>query len=71
MATVEERNARLDALEKAVQQYQTAQLKTLKRRVDVCQRILQGRTGSTRLAQAAVQQSSQLAVTSINQFLTG
>lgn len=71
MATVAERNARLDALETAVQQYAAAQIKTLNRRVDVCQRILQGRTGSTRLAQASVQQSVQLAATSINQFLTG
>jgi len=71
MATIAERNVRLDALETAVQQYAAAQTKLLNHRVDVCKRILQGRTGSTRLAQDSVQQSSQLAATSINQFLTG
>lgn len=71
MATVAERNERLDALQTAVEQYATQQRKTLNHRVDVCQRILQGRTGSTRLAQASVNQSSELVVTSINDFLTG
>jgi len=71
MATVAERNARLDALQLAVTQYADKQRKTLNRRVDVCQRTLQGRTGSTRLAQAAVSQSTALAYTSINDFLTG
>ena len=65
------RNVRLDALQQAVTDYATAQRKLLNHRVDVCQKILQGRTGSTRLAQAAVNESSALAVTSINQFLTG
>lgn len=71
MSTVAERNKRLDALQTAVTQYAAQQRKTLNHRVDVCQRILQGRTGSTRLAQAAVNQSSELVVTSINDFLTG
>ena len=71
MATVAERNARLDVLEQAVKQYATQQKKLLTRRVSVCKRILRGRTGSERLAQASVQQSSQLVVDEINEFLTG
>jgi hypothetical protein len=71
MATIAERNQRLDALQSAVTQFAEQQRKTLNHRVDVCKRILQGRTGSTRLAQAAVSQSSELAVASINDFLTG
>jgi hypothetical protein len=71
MATTAERNARLDALEQAVKQYAKKQRKTLNSRVDVCKRILRGRTGSDRLAQAAVQQSSALVVNTINDFLTG
>jgi hypothetical protein len=71
MATVEERNKRLDALETAVKQYATKQRKSLNARVDVSKRILRGRTGSDRLAQVAVEQSSALVVTTINDFLTG
>ena len=71
MATVAQRNARLDELEQAVKQYAAAQRKQLTHRVDTCKRILRGRTGSDRLAQASVQQASGLVVTEINEFLTG
>jgi hypothetical protein len=71
MATTAERNARLDALAKATTEYAEQQTKQLNRRVDVSKRILKGRTGSERLAQAAVQQSSALVVNTINDFLTG
>lgn len=71
MATVAERNARLDTLEQAVKQYATKQRLELNHRVDVCKRILRGRTGSDRLAQASVQQSMTLVVTNIDEFLTG
>jgi hypothetical protein len=71
MATTAERNARLDQLEQAVKQYAAAQRKQLTHRVDTCKRILRGRTGSDRLAQAAVQQSTGLVVTEIDEFLTG
>jgi hypothetical protein len=39
--------------------------------VDVSKRILRGRTGSDRLAQASVQQSTGLVVDVIDEFLTG
>lgn len=71
MATVSERNARLDALQQAVTQYAAKQRSTLNRRVDVNKRILRGRTGSDRLAQDSVQQSTQLVVAEIDDFLTG
>lgn len=71
MATTVERNARLDELEQAVKQYAAAQRKQLTHRVDVSKRILRGRTGSDRLAQAAVQQSTGLVVAEIDEFLTG
>lgn len=71
MATTAERNARLDQLEQAVKQYAAVQRKQLTKRVDACKRILRGRTGSERLAQAAVQQSTGLVVNEINEFLTG
>ena len=71
MATAAQRNARLDALQQATIQYADRQRKELNRRVDVCKKILKGRTGSERLAQAAVDQSSSLVVTTINDFLTG
>lgn len=71
MSTVAERNARLDALQTAVSQYATAQRDTLNKQVARCKAILQGRTGSERLAQSAVQQGTTLAVQQINEFLTG
>jgi hypothetical protein len=71
MATIAERNARLDALAEATKKYAAAQRAELNRRVDVCKRILQGRTGSERLAQSSVQQSTTLVVEQINDFLTG
>lgn len=71
MATAAQRNARLDALQQATVQYAAKQRKELNKRVDVCKKILKGRTGSERLAQAAVDQSSSLVVTTINDFLTG
>ena len=71
MATTAQRNARLDELEQAVKKYAAAQRKQLTHRVDVSKRILRGRTGSDRLAQAAVQQSTGLVVAQIDEFLTG
>ena len=71
MATIADRNARLDALQTAVTEWADAQRKQLNRRVDVCTRILQGRTGSARLAQSAVQQSTTLVTAKIDDFLTG
>ncbi len=66
-----ERNARLDALKSATQDWATQQKKRLNDQVSLSKRILKGRTGSERLAQASVQSVSELAVDQINDFLTG
>ena len=71
MATLQERNARLDALQEAVTQYAATQRKALKRQVEVNKKILAGRTGSQRLAGASVEAASALTVDEINEFLTG
>lgn len=66
-----DRNARLDALKAATQAWASAQRQRLKDQVALGKRILKGRTGSERLAQASVQSVSELTVTQINDFLTG
>lgn len=69
--TLEERNARLDALQDAVTQYAKTQRAALTDQVARNKQILKGRTGSERLASAAVEASSALTVATINDFLTG
>lgn len=67
----QERNARLDALKTAVEQWAEQQKERLNAQVALGKRILKGRTGSERLAQASVQSVSDLTVNKINDFLTG
>ncbi len=69
--TTEERDARLDVLSTAVEQWAENQKQRLNAQVALGKRILKGRTGSERLAQASVQSVSDLAVDQINDFLTG
>ena len=69
MASVAERNQRLDALSAAVKTYATKQREQLKQRVATAKNILKGRTGSERLAQASVQASSDLVVAEVDEFL--
>jgi hypothetical protein len=69
--TLEERNQKLDALEKAVTDYAKAQREYLNGQVARNKQILKGRTGSERLANASVEASTALTVASINDFLTG
>lgn len=71
MATQDERNARLDQLSKATTDWANSQRTYLQNQSALCKRILKGRTGSERLAQAAVNIVSALTVDQINQFLTG
>jgi hypothetical protein len=65
------RNQRLDALQSAVQAWASAQTTYLNNQVTALQAILTGRTGSDSLPQTAVDATSALVVTSINDFLTG
>lgn len=66
-----ERNERLDALSEATAQWADQQKQRLNNQVALGKRILKGRTGSERLAQASVDAVSDLAVDQINDFLTG
>lgn len=66
-----ERNKRLDALNEATVQWAEQQKQRLNNQVALGKRILKGRTGSERLAQASVDAVSDLAVDQINDFLTG
>lgn len=65
------RNARLDALVTATNDWAQKQTDLLNAQVALNKRILKGRTGSERLAQTSVEASSSLTVDEINQFLTG
>jgi hypothetical protein len=69
MASVADRNARLDALVQAATQWATSRTNTLQNQVAVLKAILVGRTGSERLAQTSVSATSDLVVSSINDFL--
>ncbi len=69
-ATIE-RNARLDALRSATEEWATQQKQRLNAQATLGKRILKGRTGSERLAQTSVQSVSELTVEQINDFLTG
>jgi len=69
MASVADRNARLDALVQAAQDWAKTRTDELNNRVSSAKAILQGRTGSERLAQTGVSATSDLVVDEINQFL--
>lgn len=66
-----DRNARLDALLEATEAWAARQTRNLNDQVTLSKRILKGRTGSERLAQASVQSVSNIAVDQINDFLSG
>lgn len=69
MASTAERDARLDALAEAARAWADAKTKELKNRTETAKAILQGRTGSERLAQVAVEAASTLVVSEIDEFL--
>lgn len=71
MASKEDRDARLDNLGQAVKDWAKTRRKQLTAQADFSKKLLQGRTGSERLAQASVDAASELTVDEINQFLTG
>jgi hypothetical protein len=64
-----DRNARLDALVSATQAWATQRQSAITTQVATNKAILQGRTGSDRLAQSAVDAASDLVVSSIDDFL--
>jgi hypothetical protein len=69
MASTAERDSRLDALLSAAEAWADARTTELQNRVASSKKILQGRTGSERLAQAAVSATSSLVVAEIDEFL--
>ena len=71
MASQAERNARLDALKKAVVEYADRQKARLQKQVKRNQQKLDGRGGSDGLAHSSVQASEELVVDEISTFLTG
>jgi hypothetical protein len=71
MATKEDRDARLDKLNTAVAAWADKRTAVLQTQVAFSKRLLRGRTGSERLAQASVEAATALTVDQINQFLTG
>jgi hypothetical protein len=69
MSAVSDRNTRLDALVSATTAWATQRQNDINQRVATSKLILQGRTGSERLAQASVSAASDLVVSSIDDFL--
>ena len=69
MADIAARDARLDALATATKDWAKKQRKLLQDRVAINKKILKGRTGSERLAQASVSAASALVVEEIDSFL--
>jgi hypothetical protein len=69
VASLAERNARLAALAKATSAWASRRREELQKRAALNKKILAGRTGSERLAQASVQAGADLVVDSINDFL--
>ena len=67
--TVAARNQRLDALASAVTFWADKKRTEINDRVASSKKILQGRTGSERLARAPVQAASTLVVDAISDFL--
>lgn len=64
-----ERNARLDALQAATTQWGESRKRKLADQVTIAKTILRGRTGSDRLAEAAVSATSDLLAEQIDDFL--
>jgi hypothetical protein len=69
MSSVDERNTRLDQLLAATTTWTDKRRIELKARVAANKKILKGRTGSERLAQASVAATSALVVDEIDAFL--
>lgn len=70
-ASIEDRNARLDALGSAISEWAATRKDYLQKQVAFSKRLLKGRTGSERLNQASIESATALTVDQINSFLTG
>ena len=70
MSSLDDRNARLDALIAATNSWAEQAQANINQRVATCRLILQGRTGSDSLAQSAVSATTDVVVDEIDQFLS-
>lgn len=66
-----DRDARLDALKKATEEWTEKETKRLEDEAKFLKSVLKGRTGAGRLANQNVADSSKLVVDEISQFLEG
>jgi len=66
-----ERDARLDALKEAVEEWADKEITRLEDEATFLKSILKGRTGAGRLTEQNVADASKLVVDEISQFLTG
>lgn len=64
-----ERDARLDKLKKATEEWADKRIKQYEARVASNKALLKGRTGAERLAQSTVRAASDLVVRAIDDFL--
>lgn len=71
MATKAERDARLDALDRAVDEWGERETKRLGDEVTFLKSVIKGRTGAGQLADQGVADASNLLVQKIGQFLEG
>ncbi len=71
MADTAARNARLDQLSQAVQQWAQQQTNNVNNQIATLKAILQGRGGAQALANSAVTATSNLVSNEIDQFLVG
>lgn len=71
MGTREARDARLDELVKATNEWETKRTKELTDRVASSKKILKGRTGAERIHSTLITKGQALLVDEINAFLVG
>ena len=70
-STTTARDARLDALKEAVEEWADKEITRLEDEAEFLKSILKGRTGAGRLTNQNVSDASTLVVDEIDQFLTG
>jgi hypothetical protein len=71
VASKAERDARLDELETATEEWAAKRKTYLENQAAIAKKLLKGRTGMERLNNQSVQKASSLLVDEINQFLSG
>jgi hypothetical protein len=70
-ADLERRNALLDELKKAVDDWAKEEEEKIKKEIDFMKSVLRGRTGSERLARSNTTEARVLVLDDIDSFLTG